>query len=199
MVLSIAKQNAKPVPVIPGAKTAISFASFFSIPVLKVDRIFNCIISDMKKTFILVKMIWVLSLVSSACVSAQSCSKSAETFDKGKTCEPEKCKPGETKKQEAAVITDIRNELLVIEKALAAKGIGVKVKGKLVAGKHDNESLDLIIGYIESLHSGLATVTGTYSLAFNDGHMGDDNMSKAQLVASIKDYVADLKAWISKI
>ena len=153
----------------------------------------------MKKIFILTTLTVLTAIVSNTGLYAQSCAKQAEISDKGKTCEPKKCKPGDTKKQEAAVITNLRNDLLAIGEALEAKSVEVKIQTPLTAGKDDHETLDLMIRYIRSLDKGLATGRRSYSLEFRLSDTDKPDINKAKVVAVMKDYVAHLKKWVNSI
>lgn len=181
------------------AKIATFFASIIVFLVLLADCKVNFINSDMKKIFILAAMTIMAALVPNIDLYAQSCAKQAEISDKGKTCEPEKCKPGDTKKQEAAVISGLRNDLLAIGEALEAKSVEVKVQAPLIAGKDDDETLDLMIRYMHSLHKDLVAGRRSYSLEFGIPDTDKPDINKAQVVAVMKDYVTHLKKWINSI
>ena len=181
------------------AKIATFFASIIVFLVLLADGKVNFINSDMKKIFILAAMTIMAAIVPNIDLPAQSCAKQAEISDKGKTCEPEKCKPGDTKKQEAAVITGLRKDLLAIGEALEAKSVKVKVQAPIIAGKDDDETLDLMIRYMHSLHKDLIAGRHSYSLEFGLPDTDKPDINKAKVVAVMKDYVAHLKKWINSI
>ncbi len=73
-------------------------------------------------------------------------------------CNPSACKPGDTKKEEAQVITDLRADLVLLAEAWKT---GTLESMDLTAGSSDVESLEKMILAFEEMRKDWGNQTGT--------------------------------------